>query len=148
MGKGWTLKSRNGLNKSTILYRYEGNLPSLESGQEYSRTELAKAFNLSFSLICERLKGKKIALDCYFLSKNIPKLVKWTGEHPELITGKCYTFERLGQVCDITANAMIKRLKGRSECRESDLRVKGTLDGNDIALGSSVRAQWLRRAIV
>lgn len=136
------------VDKRTLLFIYEGDMPTLVSGEKYSRYELAKAFNVSFPFICSRLKGHTIATDNLFLSPKAPKLIKFTGEHDTLVSGKNYTFKQLGLACGLGANAMAKRLNKRPMCTPHDVRIRGEKYSDNTGSSVTFSGHWLKRKLV
>ena len=58
-------------------------------------------------------------------AKNKTKYIEYIGEHPELISGKKYTYAELGAVCGIVDHSMRGRLRGRNVCTDDRLWKKG-----------------------
>jgi DNA-binding Xre family transcriptional regulator len=127
---------------STIMMSYIGTNKRLISGRQYSRHELAKAFNVSYAVACNKLQGKRKAVDADFW-KNPVILVKFVGKHKDLTAGKYYTLQELADVCGISRSAMSHRIKKRPECTVQDLRAKKAMPP-----ATSLTARWLRRGLI
>ena len=130
---------------STVMMTYTGKNKKLVSGNQYSRHDLAKAFDVSYQVACNKLQGKREAIDSCFWRKTV-RLVKFVGEHGDLITNNHYTLQELGAVCGLTGNAMYQRIKKRPVCTARDLRI--TKEKEFDPLSSPINFRWLRRKIV
>ena len=105
----------------TILIEYKGKNPKLTSGTFYSRDELAKAFGVSKTFVCERLKDKATARDNNFKkikrvqvkfngTQHKKKLMTFVGDDTRFNTGEKYTLKTISEITGIKENALSKRI--------------------------------------
>ena len=105
----------------TILIEYKGKNPKLTSGTFYSRDELAKAFGVSKTFVCERLKDRASARDSYFKkikrvqvkfngTQHQKKLMTFVGDDTRFNTGEKYTLKTISEITGIKENALSKRI--------------------------------------
>jgi hypothetical protein len=98
----------------TILIEYKGKNPKLTSGTFYSRDELAKAFGVSKTFVCERLKDRASARDSYFKKINgnqhQKKLMTFVGDDDRFNAEEKYTLKTISEITGIKENALSKRI--------------------------------------
>ena len=105
----------------TILIEYKGKNPKLTSGTFYSRDELAKAFGVSKTFVCERLRYKATARDNNFKkikrvqtqfngNQHQQKLMTFVGDDARFNAGEKYTIKKLAEITGLKPNALSKRI--------------------------------------
>jgi len=152
-------------DRRAILIQYKGNSSKLDNGKFYGRGEIAKAFGISRSKVCDKLKGKTILVDddLVFLEPQKPaknfeeKLMTYMGEDmPEFKKGLQYTYKKISQYTGLKPNALNKRIGKSLVFNEHHIRPKS----NKYPIASTkefsmqfenhtemVSAQWLRRKL-
>ena len=150
-------------DRRTILIQYKGNSSKLDNGKFYGRGEIAKAFGISRSTVCVKLKGKATLIDDdltllqpqKYHTKFTEKLMTYMGDDmPAFKKGKQYTYKQISQFTGLKPNALNKRIGKGSVFNEHHIRPKS--DKYPIASTKEfsmqfenhtemVSAQWLRR---
>ena len=153
-----------GHDRRTILIEYRGDNPKLTSGHLYSRSHIAKAFNVSRSTARIKLVGKVIAtdedmksLDSQSGQSNIEKIMTFVGEETRGFKKyKEYTIKEISALSGIKPNALNKRI-GKSVVFDhhhvrpsSDKQASGipnTFNSQFDTYVEMVSAKWLRKSI-
>jgi len=153
----------------TILIEYKGKNPKLTSGTFYSRDELAKAFGVSKTFICERLRYKATARDSNFKkikrvqtqfngNQHQQKLMTFVGDDARFNAGEKYTIKKLAEITGLKPNALSKRIGKATTFSNHHVRpISKAVNKSHFKpqLASSVfeshaefiSAQWLRRKL-
>ena len=153
----------------TILIEYKGKNPKLTSGTFYSRDELAKAFGVSKTFVCERLKDRASARDSYFKkikrvqvefngNQHQKKLMTFVGDDDRFNAGEKYTLKTISEITGIKENALSKRIGKATVFSNHHVRpISKAVNKSHFQpqLASSVfeshvefiSAQWLRRKL-
>ena len=152
-------------DRRTIMMLYKGVNPLLVSGTQYSRSEIADAFDMALSTVCIKLKGKTIATDDDLKiikpqkvrRTNSRKLMAYVGSSCRgFEPGKTYTYAQIAQMSGIRVNAVIKRIDKSATFGANHIRPLSETNTSVLPTNQNSRfetyaevisAQWLRRSI-
>ena len=153
-----------GHDRRTILIEYRGNNPKLTSGHLYSRSCIAKAFNVSRSTARIKLTGKTIAtdedmklLDSQSGFSNIEKIMTFVGEETRGFEKyKEYTIKEISALSGIKPNALNKRIGKavlfdhhhvRPSSEKQASGIPNTFNTQFDTYVEMISARWLRKSI-
>ena len=152
-------------DRRAILVQYKGDSSKLESGKFYGRGEIAKAFGISRSTVCTKLKGKTTLVDDDLIllkpqqsaKKFEEKQMTYMGKNINgFENGKKYTYKEISKRTGLGANALNKRIGKAIVFNEHHARPKSTktpiVSPKEFSMqfenyAEMFSAQWLRRKL-
>ncbi len=140
------------------LYVYEGTEhKSLTSGQSYTMKKFAEVISVSPQTIQSRFRHRRlrnIVRDCdlFPLRSTTPRcrMIEYSGNHPDLVSGESYSYVSLGRAFNITTKLIRDRMRG-SRVFTDDMALDTALPSDYKRCetrSTKTMNKWLRRKIV
>jgi len=132
---------------ATVLVSYVGKNKNLVSGNQYSRRELAKAFDEPYHFICARLDGRDKAVDSDFSRIKHYRTFTFTGKHKSLVTNRAYSIKQLSSASGVAPETIRSRVGQSLVCTMEDLKVAGKVQ-KFFGEPTTLNSRWLRRKLI
>ena len=133
------------------LFQYLGSNPNLVSGNMYDRRELARAFEISYTSCCDKLRHKGTARDHLFEEKKRTKPkkeVKFIDESTDKFERqKWYTLQQIADLTDLSVDTIGRRIGKGKYFGHKHIKPKGKVaEKPEVHL--SISQTWLRKNLI